>query len=1147
MEVLDFQVEYDTDGKLDHIALHLVEGGRTRWRAVCMATLKRLPRSNRESTSLIQRTRKALKAAYGAGVDLAVLYAGIPGRGVVQIYAAVAEDTARDRAVERARNSLSLVLGMLMAAFPQSRFEPPDFDVVEFIRRAFRENPYTLAFVGQPDPREGVRAPLRDRPDGTPTSPRPEELGLQQNEYVFRGMMALGKPFLTLFLFHRVGNGDPKALFRLKERVRAEAGLWRSRTTGTKGWSIGLSLPVILTGLDTTGTGVAHGASRADAHQEGRAHTVAEAETTGTADTRNWSRAVTEGESWSRVVTHGVAHTTGEAHTTTRATTTGTSESTFRAVSDGTAHTVAVGTTTGESHTTVRSENWSTASTTGSTWGASTANASGWNVSGDVGVGLFGIVDAGASAGRTWGTTVTSTSGGMSSTTSAHGWGVSEATGHFTATTHTTADTTSHVETRGTGTATMQATTTGEAHTTMQATTVSDSISLGHARSRAVTEAEGGAHTEMHSRTTGTADTTSTAVGHAVGVVQAQAVNAARAVGLGLGIAPSLSWNRSYQAVDYVADMVARALEDQMRLLDQAAMEGAFFVDAYALLPDAAAREAMKGLFVQAFHGEEGVATPVQPVDLSPEEEERIRTYALAFSPAPDPEPSPFALEGYRFTTLVTLTQAAAYAAPGAYEEGEADTVAEEIPPFAFPRFDTGLLLGHLFSTERGELTDAPVRLPRERMANFAAVADTRFGKSVVCERLVLEAVREWHWRAVVLDFGLGWRKLVRVLDPDRVEVWGLSPQSPRPIRWNPLQIGRRILPEAQLEVTCELFANAGRMGPRQLGFLRQTLRDLYVEHGVLVNDREVLEHPRWGRVQPEEARRLGLPAGMSLYDLPPEVLQRLAVERSKAVDITLWYERLRALQSRFSPRDPSYASLEGVLLRLAPFTQGRLARMYGRGEGSMPIEDLALPWGLAVLEGGLLQGMEYVKAVLLGLIAWHLYTDAVVRKQTGEPGADTPMILLFEEGNKVLTAGAAVVGGDEGGPPQTAEIFQSMFRDAGKYNIYLGVIAQSPSELPPGILSSCNVLFVGQLKNPDDVRVAIAALGRTHAGFVDTPYLRFVENMPRAMFIGKFGLGWRREEVEPFLFRPLMVEADMPTDEEIRRMYGGNDPTRNP
>jgi hypothetical protein len=55
---------------------------------------------------------------------------------------------------------------------------------------------------------------------------------------------------------------------------------------------------------------------------------------------------------------------------------------------------------------------------------------------------------------------------------------------------------------------------------------------------------------------------------------------------------------------------------------------------------------------------------------------------------------------------------------------------------------------------------------------------------------------------------------------------------------------------------------------------------------------------------------------------------------------------------------------------------------------------------------------------------------------------------------------------------------------------------------------------------------------------------MRFIESMPQAMFIGKFGLGRSREETEPFLFRPLMVEADMPSDEEIRRRFGAI-PTR--
>ncbi|MDW8029261.1 MAG: serine-rich protein [Armatimonadota bacterium] len=1084
MQAIDVQIRYDDIGRLHHLAFRLPTG----WRAVALSVLRRLPRSNRESPSLIERTRKALKAAYGAGVDLVVLYAGIPGRGVAQLYGAVAADPDRDRAVERARQGLGAVLAMLAAAFPQSRFEPPDIALVEFIRRAFEDNPVGLAFVGQPDPRDGLRAPMPDGAAAHAAHAAGPAAGLQQNEYVFRGMLSLGKPFLVQFLFSRVGNGDPADLFRLMERVRAEASLWRSRVSSTRGWNIGLALPVFLSGLDALGAGSAYGASRTEGAAEGQARTVSEAETRGTADTTTWAKAVTRGEAWTHAVTKGTAVTEGTAATTGTATTTGT------AVTEG------------------RFESWGEATATTTGTAVAVGTSSGWSVGGEISVGGPLPVGGSLSGSHTWGTTHTATTTTATTTTTSHSWG------------------TSFAATRS------EAVTASSAETTSRAVTTSEAVTHAHTRSEAVTEMTGGARTVSHAVTKGTADTTSTATSRAVGVVQGQALQAARAVGLGLGVAPSVGWSRSYQAVDYVAEMAARALEDQMRLLDQAAVEGAFFVDAYAFLPDAEAREAMKGLFVQAFHGEEGVATPVQPVDLSPDEEARLRRFGLLFMPAPDPEPSPFALEGHRFSTLVTLSQAAAYAAPGAYEEGEADTVSEEIPPFAFPRFEEGILLGHLFSTERGELTDAPVRLARARMASFAAVADTRFGKSVALERLVLEAVREWRFRAVVLDFGLGWRKLLRLLEPDRAELYGLSPQSPRPLRWNPLQIGRRVLPEAQLEVTCEILASAGRMGPRQLGFLRQTLRELYVEHGVLVDDPEVRAHPRWGRVAPEEARVLGLPGNARLEDLSPADRQRLAVRRSQAVDIAMWAERLRALQARFSPRDPSHAALEGVLLRLSPFATGALARMYGRGEGSIPIEDLALPWGLAVLEGGLLQGMEYVKAVLLGLLAWHLYTDAVVRKQTREPGADVPLILLFEEGNKILTAGAAVAGAvEDGSRPQTAEIFQAMFRDAGKYNIFLGVVAQSPSELPPGILSSCNILFVGQLKNPEDVRVALAALGRSPQGFVDTPYMRFIESMPQAVFIGKFGLGRRREDTEPFLFRPLMVEADMPSDEELR------------
>ena len=43
------------------------------------------------------------------------------------------------------------------------------------------------------------------------------------------------------------------------------------------------------------------------------------------------------------------------------------------------------------------------------------------------------------------------------------------------------------------------------------------------------------------------------------------------------------------------------------------------------------------------------------------------------------------------------------------------------------------------------------------------------------------------------------------------------------------------------------------------------------------------------------------------------------------------------------------------------------------------------------------------------------------------------------------------------------------MWRDGRKYDIFLHVLAQTVSELPPGILSSCNNGFFGQTKDDKD------------------------------------------------------------------------------
>jgi len=51
--------------------------------------------------------------------------------------------------------------------------------------------------------------------------------------------------------------------------------------------------------------------------------------------------------------------------------------------------------------------------------------------------------------------------------------------------------------------------------------------------------------------------------------------------------------------------------------------------------------------------------------------------------------------------------------------------------------------------------------------------------------------------------------------------------------------------------MVAELFANAGRMGARQLGFMRRALTELYYEAGVLTGDPKLQNGPL-GHLQDE-------------------------------------------------------------------------------------------------------------------------------------------------------------------------------------------------------------------------------------------------------------------------------------------------------
>ena len=777
---------------------------------------------------------------------------------------------------------------------------------------------------------------------------------------------------------------------------------------------------------------------------------------------------------------------------------------------------------------------------------------------------------------------------------------LSESESWSQANTHSQSTTRSQSQTASQGGSVADGVSRSESQGRTAVTTVSEATTRSESRGESWGETHSYAHTSSRADTVSRSESQGVAESQSANMSVGRALTASRGLGFTGGLIPTVSASKSYQWQDDRAILITRYLRQQQALLDRATLEGAFLTDVYLLTRTDTGHEAGRALSRQAFHGTEDVVTGVRAVKLPPGEQAYICRHGRNFTPSTREEPVGRSLSAYRDSTLLTMMQIAAYVSPGLFEEGAATTTQERMPAFAFyPDMPGEVELAHQYSPETGRLTRAPVRIDRERMMHTVFVGDSGYGKTIAAERMALETTHHWGTRTLVFDYGQGWRKMLNAPELDgRVELRQLHPNAVRPLRWNPLQIGRRVNPGLQLRRTCELFANAGGMGPKQVGLMRGALEGVYRNAGALTDDAKVWGDKRWGVVRQGEedvinaavaalqggpsrsaSRRLRggasrllrggtsrslrggtsrLLRGEPLAALTPMERQALATHRSVAVDIQDWYEALEKERKKVKA-DGTRLSLEGVLLRLSTFSGGSLARIYGKaapGDPTMEIEELGLMgaapaspqgaapvaplgtprdrWGMAVLEGGS-EMDEYAKITLLSLILWRIYADAVVRRRQQERGPRIQIVL--EEANKII---GGIGGGDQerGATGMAAHFFEELFRDSRKYDIWLYAIFQTISAVSPAIFSCCPNGFIGQSKNARDRDAIMAWLAKSEKGFVDEDYKRYLSRIPAETLIGRFGYSRDPRLGEPFVCRAIMVEAEEPTDWEILDYY---------
>ncbi len=1082
--------------ELDYLWYRLIEreDGRNYagYRVVRLQQLRYLPLEARSDAGLVQKMRTVLRGASGAAVNLVYLTAGIyddPPLGIVQCYGVVAFGETLQAAIDRSQRDFHALEAGLRGVYRQIRLEALNIRVGNWIYTSLRNMPYALIAVGHPDPRESVRGGSRNMSNPLTTGDTTaQQMSAQQNEIVFRGMSTLREEFVFQVIAHHIPIATVCSLLA---GFAEETAIWASQQTGMRSASFGISLPALLSGgmaesaMHGWSAGSGTSETTGQAHSEGTANSTSLSHTEGTATTRGWTHSVTEGTT----ITDGTASSVGTAET------------------HGTAE------TTGQAHT--------EGETSGHTSSRGWSDTVGANISTSRNVGVSGgivVADVNAGAGTSVGASYAHSWSGMEASTSSS----------------SSSDTTSSSSTESRGTTNSESVT--NSHSVSQSRSVTNSASEAHTVSESETVGE--------SQTTSASDTSSSSTGRTS--TQGISSGTGRAVsnGLSVGLAPSFSIGNSAQWQNDPAMIVTELLRVQQQLLKVASAEGAYYTDVYALTKTERGQQALLGLIPEAFQGLEDVVTGVQCRTLTAEEQGYIRLHAQTFTPSTRRASVGGNVTAYMDSTLLTMLQLAAYVSPGTFEESTAVTVQEETPAFAFyPDMPGDVVLGRQYSTESGQLTKGQLRLSADRHFHTAFVGDTGFGKTVAAETLALETTLNWQYRTIVLDFGQGWRKALRWRGmKGHVDLYQLHPGGQRPLRWNFLQVPQRIQPGRYRTLVAELFANAGQMGPRQLGFLRRALTEVYTQAGVLWDETGARESEPV--VNAEESRALGMGKGLRVQELLPEEQQRLAMYRSRSVTVRDWLRVLRSYYGQMKNDQASRTSLEGVLLRLEQFEGQQMARQYGEGAG-LEVENLGLlegGWGATIIEGGA-EMDEYPKAALLSLLATTLYFDAVTRRREGLSGKQFPPLqIFFEEANKVLcgvSSGGSASDAQSSGGNQVSAIFQSMWRDGRKYRIFLHLMGQTVSELPDGILASCANLFVFQTKNPKDRDLILPHLGRSEKGIVNTEYKRYLARMPRGVAIAKLGYTDDVTLIEPVLIRPNLEVAAEPSDEEIEEILG--------
>lgn len=608
---------------------------------------------------------------------------------------------------------------------------------------------------------------------------------------------------------------------------------------------------------------------------------------------------------------------------------------------------------------------------------------------------------------------------------------------------------------------------------------------------------------------------------------------------MNFSLGPTFGVGRSYQVYDESKGNLIKLLEVSNTRWNLAVRMGAFHVDAYVVSYTAKAAQGIALTSVTSWGGDNEIAT-IQCVTPGELTQAHLLKHVSVLDPCSMKDNTPNIADNYVWSTIMLTSELAALTHLPRVETGGISTVATNIPPFSvFANKSGEIFFGKQINYEDGEPSYNYYFSKQEFMHTLICGASGS-GKTTSAVRMAREVIRNYpDMKIFALDWKNSWRVLKRFApDPEKdFEFYGLDYSSVRPIRMNlfipPKHVGLIQWCDKVIESLCLGYG----FGNKMYGILKNAARLSMLINGVLVlneNGDPVEIKPQ----NEEEQALLNQNVAKVTMKQVYEIVQ--AMKEGSLKDGTSLAANIEGvadsntrdyIKSKFAnkPGMGMMDAFDSVLTKLEGYYAGELKPLYcvDDYEKCLHIEDIIDGKRIVVLEGGDLDGST--KKAIIGLISWGLFLYARLKKNRDK--VVDKRFYILEEAHRIIDnpeskSGAPVLDVGE-------NIFEILLNEAREYGVYCMVIVQTPSALPPALVTNCAILIIHRLGNDKDITLMTQMLSRNAR----------LDNRDVPMFLAKMPIGWAcirinnkamHQESEPALVQVARCPNNPPSNEEL-------------